>query len=77
MVDRDELRALAAGTPPAPARVVVLDVACEADGIDAPAGALSAARDAGCRTTLRLCGLPAAGDAGGVLAALAARLDND
>lgn len=77
MVDRDELRALAAGTPPAPARVVVLDVACEAEGIDAPAGALSAARDAGCRTTLHLCGLPAVGDAGGVLAALAARLGRD
>lgn len=74
MVDRDELRTLAAGTLPAPARVVVLDVACEADGLDAPAAALTAARDAGCHATLRLCGLPAAGDVAGVLAALAARL---
>lgn len=74
MVDRDELRALAAGTPPAPARVVALDVACEAHGLDAPAGALREARDAGCSATLRLCGLTAASDAGGVLAALAGRL---
>lgn len=74
MADRDELRALATGMPPAPARVVTLDVACEAHGLGLPAGALREARDAGCRTTLRLCGLTAGGDAGGVLAALAAWL---
>jgi hypothetical protein len=57
MADRDEIQALAAGTPPAPARVVTLDLACEPEGLDAPAAELAAARDAGCRATLRLTGL--------------------
>jgi hypothetical protein len=74
MADRDELRALAGGTPPAPARVVTLDVAGEEHALEAPAAALSEARDAGCRATLRLCGFSAGSDAGETLAALAGRL---
>ena len=74
MADRDLLKALAAGPPPAPARVVTLDIACEDDGLGLPAEALSDARAAGCRATLRLCGLAPGRDAGDVLAALAARL---
>jgi hypothetical protein len=53
-VDRDELRALAAGKPPAPARVVTLDAAGGDGELHASAGALAEACDAGCRTTLRL-----------------------
>jgi len=74
MVDREELRALAAGTPPAPARVVTLDAACEPGGLDTPASDLVQARVAGCRTTLRLGGLPAPGETATLLGALAERL---
>jgi len=74
MVDRDELRALAAGTPPAPARVVMVDAACVPDTLDAPVGALQKARLAGCRSTLRLAGLDAGSDAPETLAAIDARL---
>ena len=74
MVDRDELRALAAGTPPAPARVVMVDAACVPDTLDAPAEALHSARMAGCRSTLRLAGVDAGSDAPGMLAAIDARL---
>jgi hypothetical protein len=56
MVEEDELRALAAGTPLAPSRVATLDVDCEEQGLQVPALALQEARDAGCRVTLRLCG---------------------
>jgi hypothetical protein len=54
MVDQEEIQALAAGTPPAPARVVALDAACEYMGLDAPAAELAEAREHGCRRTLRL-----------------------
>lgn len=74
MVDRDELRALAAGTPPAPARVVMVDAACVPDALDAPVEALQSAEVAGCRTTLRLAGVTAGGEAPGMLAAIDARL---
>ncbi len=77
MVDRDELRALAAGTPPAPARVVTLDVDGEAGALAGPAAALREAEDAGCRTTLRLCGSVADCNAGAVLDALAAHLQRE
>lgn len=53
-MDRDELRALAAGTPPAPARVVTLDAAGGEGELHASAAALAEACDAGCRITLRL-----------------------
>jgi hypothetical protein len=72
MADREVLRALAAGTPPAPARIVVLDVACSA--FDAPAAALAEARDAGCRATLRLGGVTARSEVADLLEGLAARL---
>ena len=56
MVDQDEIQALAAGTPPAPARVVALESACEYMGLEAPANGLAEARELGCRRTLRLAG---------------------
>lgn len=74
MVDRDDIRALAAGTPPAPARVVTVDAACAAGGMDAPATALAEARESGCRSTLRLCGLGPEDAAAELLAGLAERL---
>jgi hypothetical protein len=77
MVDRDELRALAAGTPPAPARVVTLDLACDATALDAPAAALAEARDAGCRTTLRLSGHAEQAHATALLEALAMQLGRE
>jgi hypothetical protein len=77
MVDRDELRELAAGTPPAPARVVVLDAACEAEALEAPAAALNEARDAGCQATLRLCGFAARRDSAAVLDGLGTRLQRE
>jgi hypothetical protein len=73
-VDHEELRALAAGTPPAPARVVSLDLACDSAALDLPAAALAEARDAGCRATLRLCGFADQADSASLLEALAARL---
>jgi hypothetical protein len=77
MADRDELRALAGGTPPAPARVVRLDFAGEEHALEAPAAALSEACDSGCRVTLRLCGFTAGSCAGEMLAALAGRLERE
>jgi len=77
MADRDELRALAAGTPPAPARVVALDLACDASVLEAPAAALAGARDAGCRVTLRLGGYGEAGQTAALLEALAAHLERE
>ena len=77
MVDRDEIRALAAGTPPAPARVVTLDLACDDTALDAPAAALAEARDAGCRATLRLSGYAERSDAAALLEALAAQLGRE
>lgn len=74
MVDREELRALAAGTPPAPARVVMLDSACAHGGLDGPAADLAEARAAGCRTTLRLGGLLEREATKDLLDALAGRL---
>lgn len=77
MVDRDELRVLAAGTPPAPARVVTLDLACDYDALDGPAGALAEARDAGCRATLRLCGYCEQADPTALLGSLASHLGRE
>jgi hypothetical protein len=76
-VDHDELRALAAGTPPAPARIVLLEAACETEGLDAPAAALAEAHDGGCRATLRLCGLTAHTDTAALLDALGQRLERE
>lgn len=59
MANRDELGALVAGRPPAPARVVALDVACAEDGLEPTAAALTEASDARCRTTLRVGGMDA------------------
>ena len=56
MVDLEAIRAPAAGTPPGPARVVVLDSASCPEVIDGPARALAEARASGCRATLRLSG---------------------
>jgi hypothetical protein len=72
MADREVLRALAARTPPAPARIVLLDVACSA--FDAPAAALTEARDAGCRATLRLGGVATRPEAVELLEGFATRL---
>jgi hypothetical protein len=77
MVCHDELGALAAGTPPAPARVVTLELACRSDGFDAPAAALIGAREAGCRVTLRLCGVSAQPDTIELLEGLASRLGQE
>lgn len=77
MVDRDELRALAAGTPPAPSRVVLLDGACSSEALDAPAVALEEARDAGCRTTLCLCGVGCESAVAELLGALRDRLGRE
>jgi hypothetical protein len=76
-VDLDELRALAAGTPPAPARVVALDPAGDGEGVEAPAAALIEARAAGCRATLRLRGTAARGDVTAAVQALAERLQRE
>lgn len=76
-MNRDELRALAARTPPAPARVVMLDLACDPCALDVPAAALAEARDAGCRATLRLGGFCAQDDPGPLLDALAAQLGRE
>lgn len=76
-MDRDELRALATGTPPAPARVVTLDLACDADALAVPAAALAEARDAGCRATLRLCGFGEPHAVAGQLAAFAEELGRE
>lgn len=73
-MDRDELRALAAGTPSAPVRVVTLDLACDGDAMAAPAAALAEARDRGCRTTLRLCGHGESQGVAGLLGAFAEHL---
>ncbi len=77
MVETDELRALAAGTPPAPARVAVLDVACDEHSLQVPALALREARDAGCRVTLKLSGFFDGAEVAGRLAALDAHLARD
>jgi hypothetical protein len=74
MVDRDESRAPATGKLPTPARVVVLDAACEPGGLDGPAMALAEAQAAGCRATLRLSGFSAPESAAKMLKALDARL---
>jgi hypothetical protein len=76
-VDLDELRALAAGTPPAPARVVALDPAGEEDGMEGPATALAEARAAGCRATLQLRGMVARGDVAATVRALAEHLQRE
>jgi hypothetical protein len=55
-VDLEAIRALAAGTPPAPARVVTLDSACCAEGLEPTLALADAARSAGCRVTLRIGG---------------------
>jgi hypothetical protein len=77
MVCQDELRALAAGMPAAPARVATLDIGCQHDGFDVPAGALVEAREAGCRATLRLTGVSAQAETIELLDGLAARLEQD
>lgn len=77
MVDQDELRALTAGKLSAPARVVMLDAACEYSGLDGPAAALGEAQDAGCRATLRLCGFSAGDEAAALLGELALRLSQE
>ena len=56
MVDLEAIRALAAGTPPAPARVVTLDSACGPAGLEATLASVEAARAAGSRVTLRISG---------------------
>lgn len=76
-MDHDELRALVAGTPPAPARVVALDIACDGDALAVPAAALSEARDAGCRTTLRLYGHGESHAVAELLGTLAGRLGRE
>ena len=76
-MDLDELRALAAGTPPAPARVVALDPAREDEGMEAPAAALGEARAAGCRATLQLRGTVARGDVATTVQALAEYLQRE
>jgi hypothetical protein len=76
-VDRDELRVLATGTPPAPARIVILDADCEHAALDAPAAALAEACDNGCRATLRLCGLAGKTDTPALLAALGQQLERE
>jgi hypothetical protein len=75
MVGLDELRALAAGTPPAPARVVTLDPACDGEGAGGAGGRIGRGARRG------LPGHPAAerllgrrGRGGALLEALAARL---
>lgn len=77
MVDREEFRALAAGTPPAPARVVLLDAACSSEALDLPAAALDEARAAGCRTTLCLSGVGSEPAVAELLAALRDRLGRE
>jgi hypothetical protein len=72
MVDQDEIQALAAGTPSAPARVVALDAACEYVGLEAPAAELEEAREQGCHRTLRLAG---AGEPGLMLSLLGSLSD--
>lgn len=47
---------LAAGTPPAPARVVVLDASAEENGLELPAERLASAQAIGTRPTLVLAG---------------------
>lgn len=74
MVDLEAIRARAAGMPPAPARVVMLDSACCPEVMDGPARALSEARENGCRATLRLSGPCDAARSRELLAALAAHL---
>jgi hypothetical protein len=76
-VDREVLRTLAAGTPPAPARVVALELTCDDGALDRPAKALAEARDAGHRTTLRLCGYTEKCNAAALLEALAAELGRE
>jgi hypothetical protein len=61
MAHQEELRMLAEGTPPAPARIVGLDVACEVEALGPPAAELAEAADAGWRVTLRVGGLAARG----------------
>ncbi|MFO7539518.1 MAG: hypothetical protein R6X32_15875, partial [Chloroflexota bacterium] len=76
-MDLDELRALAAGTPPAPSQVVALDPRGDGEGVEAPAAALVEARAAGCRATLRLRGTVARGDVAAAVQALAERLQRE
>ena len=77
MVGHDELRALATGMPPAPARVVTLELACAEDALEAPAAALAEAREAGCRATLRMSGFAGADAAAALLDALAVQLGRE
>jgi hypothetical protein len=77
MVDRDELRELATGTLPAPARVVALEADCTEAGLDAPAESLLGAAQAGCRVTLRICGLAPDARISSLLEALGARLGRE
>ena len=56
MVNLEAIRALAAGKPPAPARVVTLDSACCPEGLESILASVEEARAAGCRVTLRIGG---------------------
>lgn len=56
MVDLEAIRALATRMPPAPARVVTLDSACCAEGLEGTLASVDAACAAGCRVTLRING---------------------
>lgn len=76
-MDREVLRTLAAGRPPAPARVVALELGCHEGALDRPAAALAEARDAGHRATLRLCGYADNSNAAVLLEALAAELGRE
>lgn len=75
MVDLDAIRGSAAGTLPAPARVVLLDSACPLEHLDEATRLLGEAGTAGCRDTLRLVGPCEPESSGALLAGLAARLD--
>lgn len=74
MVDLEAIRAPAAGTLPAPARVVVLDSACCPEAMDGPAQVLGEAHAGASRATLRLSGPCDGVRSRELMAALAERL---